>query len=81
LIHNKQTFAVRRKWKSPLIGSRNLHSGKQKSKMCVYLQLDLKKARAKGKATCFTLIATELKKGESRGGKNCHAETIMNAKS
>jgi hypothetical protein len=29
----------------------------------------------------FTLIATELKKGESRGGKNCHAETMMNTKS
>ena len=26
------------------------------------------------------LIATEVKKGESRGGKNCHAETMMNTK-
>jgi hypothetical protein len=29
----------------------------------------------------FTLIATELKKGENREGKNCHAETMMNTKS
>jgi hypothetical protein len=29
----------------------------------------------------ITLFATELKKGESRGGKNCHAETMMNTKS
>jgi hypothetical protein len=29
----------------------------------------------------LTLIATEVKKDESRGGKNCHDETMMNTKS
>jgi hypothetical protein len=29
----------------------------------------------------FTLIATELKKDESRGGKNCHDKTMMNTQS
>jgi hypothetical protein len=29
----------------------------------------------------FTLITTELKKIECRGGKNCHDETMMNTKS
>jgi hypothetical protein len=29
----------------------------------------------------LTLIATALKKGENRGSKNCHAETMMNTKS
>jgi hypothetical protein len=29
----------------------------------------------------LSLIATELKKGENRGGKNCHDETMINTKS
>jgi hypothetical protein len=42
---------------------------------CVHDRTSVCNARA------LSLIATELKKGESRGGKNCHAETMMNTKS